>query len=61
MFCKFESSLEDVREEALLFEVPGFRACKGVVLPVVVEAFLVFIMVNFSLDVGSIESLDLIS
>lgn len=30
-------------------------------LPDVVEAFLVFIMVNFSLDLGSIESLDLIS
>jgi len=68
MFCRFESSREDVREEVLL-EVPGFRACKGdgaaAVLLVDVEAFLDFIMVNFSLeeslDLGSIESFDLIS
>jgi len=70
MFCRFESSREDVREEVLL-EVPGFRACKGdgaaavLLLVDVVEAFLDFIMVNFSLeeslDLGSIESFDLIS
>jgi len=69
IFCRFESSLEDVREEVLL-EVPGFRTWRGcgagvVLLLDVVEAFLDLIMVNFSLDesldLGSVESLDLIS
>jgi len=50
MFCRFESSREDVREEVLL-KVPGFRACKGdgaavLLLVDVVEAFLINITVS---------------